>query len=81
MAARRNLVVPLAIVGAVLLFVVAAIYWIEPAKSLPGFVPGHQAGSSHHHFKHGLAAFLLGAGCLVVAWFATGPRRAPATNA
>jgi hypothetical protein len=79
MARRRNLLVPLAIVGAVLLFAIAALYWIEPAKSLPGFVPGHAAGSNHHHYKHGLAAFLLGVGCLVVAWFATGPRRSAAT--
>jgi amino acid transporter len=80
MTGRRNLLVPLAIVGAVLLFVIAAVYWIEPAKSLPGFFPGHQAGSSHHHFKHGLAAVLLGAGCLVVAWFATGPRHERAAS-
>ena len=77
---RRNLLVPLAILGAVLLFLIAATYWIEPAKSLPGFFPGHQAGSSHRHFKHGLAAFLLAAGCLVVAWFATGPRHKPVAS-
>ena len=52
----------------------------EPAKSLPGFFPGHQAGSSHHHVKHGIAAFLLGLACLVFAWFQTGPE-APAAPA
>jgi hypothetical protein len=68
---RRELIVPAVIVG--LLFVaLAALYWAEPAKSLPSFVPGHQAGSGHHHVKHGIAAFLLGLACFVFAWFQTG---------
>jgi hypothetical protein len=50
------------------------VYWIEPAKSLPSVLPGHQAGSSHHHVKHGIAAFVLGLGAFVLAWFQTGPR-------
>ncbi len=64
----------LAIVVGVLLIVVAIVYWAEPAKSLPSFFPGHAAGSSHHHAKHGIAAFLLGLACLAFAWFRTGPR-------
>ena len=36
-------------------------------------MPGHEAGSSHHHIKHGIAAFVLGIGCFVFAWFQTGP--------
>ena len=67
-----------AIVG-VLLIVLAAVYWIEPAKSLPSFLPGHAAGSAHHHIKHGLAAFLVGLALLVYAWFQSGDKaRAPA---
>ena len=38
------------------------------------FFPGHEAGSSHHHVKHGIAAFLLGVAALVLAWFQSGPR-------
>jgi len=49
----------------------------EPAKSLPGFFPGHQAGSTHHHVKHGIAALLLGLGAFVLAWFQSGPRTRP----
>ena len=64
-----------AIVVGILLIVVAAIYWAEPAKSLPSFFPGHEAGSSHHHVKHGIAAFLVGLACLVFAWFNTGGPR------
>ncbi len=61
---------------AIVLIVIAIVYWIEPAKSLPGFFPGHEAGSGHHHVKHGIAAFLVGVACLVFAWFRTGPKRA-----
>ena len=55
------------------LIVVAIVYWAEPANSLPGFFPGHENGSSHHHFKHGIAAFLLGLACFALAWFQTRP--------
>ena len=27
------------------------------------FFPGHEAGSGHHHVKHGIAAFLVGVAC------------------
>jgi hypothetical protein len=72
MTKNRNLILPAVLAGIVLL-AVAVIYIAEPASSLPSFFPGHQAGSSHHHVKHGIAAGFLGLGCLVVAWFQTGP--------
>jgi hypothetical protein len=72
---RRRLLVVLAIVVGVALIAVAAVYWAEPAKSLPSFFPGHQSGSNHHHVKHGIAAFLVGLACLVFAWFNTGGAR------
>jgi hypothetical protein len=76
---RRRLLALLAIVVGIALIVVAAIYWAEPAKSLPSFFPGHQSGSNHHHVKHGIASFLVGVACLVFAWFNTGgPRTQPA---
>ena len=64
-----------AVSAGILFIIVAIVYWVEPAKSLPGFFPGHEAGSSHHHVKHGIAAFLVGLACLVFAWFRTGPKR------
>ncbi len=64
-----------ALVVGVVLIVIAIVYWVEPAGSLPSFFPGHEAGSSHHHAKHGIAAFLVGLACLVFAWFKTGPKR------
>jgi len=70
-----RLLVFLAVIAGIALIVIAAVYWAEPAKSLPGFFPGHQAGSGHHHVKHGIAAFLVGLACFVFAWFRTGPKR------
>jgi hypothetical protein len=76
---RRRLLVWLAIVVGVALIVIAVVYWAEPARSLPSFFPGHKAGSSHHHVKHGIASFLVGLACLVFAWFNTGGTRTRAT--
>ena len=72
MTKNRKLIVP-AVLAAVVLLVLAVIYVAEPAKSLPSFFPGHEAGSTHHHVKHGIAAGLLAIGCLLVAWFQSGP--------
>lgn len=68
-------VIVIATVLGILLIALAIYYWVEPAKSLASFVPGHQAGSNHHHFKHGLASFLVGVALLVFAWFQSAPRR------
>ena len=75
-----RVIVALAVLAGVVLIAIAAVYWAEPAKSLPGFFPGHEAGSGHHHVKHGIAAFLLGVACLVFAWFRSAPKK-PAQNA
>jgi hypothetical protein len=70
---RRNPFVLPAILLGVVLFAIAVVYFVDSASALPSFFPGHKAGSSHHHFKHGLAAVILGLGCLLYAWFQTGP--------
>jgi UDP-N-acetylmuramyl pentapeptide phosphotransferase/UDP-N-acetylglucosamine-1-phosphate transferase len=71
---RRSLAA-LAVVVGIALVAIAIVYWVEPAKSLPSFFPGHQAGSTHHHTKHGVASFLVGLACFAFAWFNTGPKR------
>ena len=70
---RNSALVAAAVVLGLALIVVAAIYWAEPAKSLPSFFPGQQNGSNHHHVKHGIAALLVGLALLAFAWFQTGP--------
>ena len=77
----RRLLVVLALILGIVLIAIAVVYWAEPAKSLPSFFPGHEAGSSHHHVKHGIAAFLLGLACLAYAWFNSGPKKRDATSA
>jgi hypothetical protein len=72
-AGSRALTVAAVVLG-VLLVVVAVVYWIDTAKQLPSFFPGHDAASTTVHVKHGIAALLLGLGCLVFAWFQTGPK-------
>jgi len=73
-ANSRLLVILAGLVG-IALIVIAIVYWAEPAKSLPSFFPGHEAGSSHHHVKHGIASLLVGLALLAFAWFQSGPRR------
>jgi hypothetical protein len=69
---RRSLIIPAVVIGVVLL-AVAILYFVDPAKSLPSFFPGHQAGSNHHHVKHGIAALVVALAAFVFAWFQTGP--------
>jgi hypothetical protein len=64
----------LAVLG-VALIVVAVVYFAEPAKSLPSFFPGQQAGSNHHHTTHGLAALIVGLVALVGSWMSAGTKR------
>ena len=71
MSKRPALVAPAVLIGLALL-ALAVLYWVDSASALPSFIPGHEAGSSHHHVKHGIAAAVLGIGCLIFAWFQTG---------
>jgi hypothetical protein len=72
---NRALILPAVVLG-LLLIAVAIVYWVEPAKSLPGFFPGHEAHSTGHHLKHGIAAFIVGLAVLAFGWFQTGSRPA-----
>jgi hypothetical protein len=74
MTKRPVLILPAVALG-LLLLVLGVVYVADTASALPSFLPGHQAGSSHHHVKHGIAAFALAALCFVFAWFQTGPSR------
>ena len=52
-----------------LLIVIAAIYLLVPADSLPAFFPGHETGLTRIRLKHGLAAGVVGIILLAVGWF------------
>jgi hypothetical protein len=70
----KSLSVTLAAIGGVALVVLAGVYWLEPAGSLPSFVPGFEAGSPHIHFKHGLGALILALALFAFAWFRSAPK-------
>jgi hypothetical protein len=72
---RHRALVWLATIVGIALIALAVVYWAVPAESLPSWIPGHEAGSEHHHIKHGIASFLVGLACLVYAWFQTGGTR------
>ena len=70
----KSLSVMLAAMVGVALVALAGIYWLEPAGSLPSFIPGFEAGSSHIHFKHGLGALILALALFAFAWFRSAPK-------
>lgn len=51
-----------------LLIVVAAVYLLVPAESLPSFFPGYEAGLTRTRIKHGLASGAIGIVLFVVGW-------------
>jgi hypothetical protein len=77
MPSNRSLVISATLAGLALV-VLAIVYFADSAAALPSFFPGHEAGSAHHHVKHGLAALIVGLGAFVFAWFQTGPAHRPA---
>ena len=66
---RTILAVILGII-ALIFIIVAIIYLIEPAKSLPSFIPGHIDGSTGHHPLKATGCIVVGIVFAVGAWFA-----------
>ena len=62
-----------AVVVGLIFVVIGVLYIATPASGLPGFLPGHEAGSAIHHTKHGLLAIALGVCAFVAARFVGGP--------
>jgi uncharacterized membrane protein HdeD (DUF308 family) len=73
----RKLVIPAVVLGVVLV-IVAIVYFVQPAHSLPSFFPGHVSTgdkeATHHHTKHGIAALVVALACFAFAWFQSGPK-------
>jgi uncharacterized membrane protein len=74
---RSRLLPILSVLAGLVLLVIAIVYAVEPAASLPSFFPGHvgaaDAEHAHHHVKHAIAALALALVAFAYAWFATGP--------
>jgi len=59
-----------AIVLAVIFAVVAVVYFVVPAGSLPSFFPGFEAGSPRIHVKHGVVSLAVAIVLFGIGWFA-----------
>ena len=55
---------------AIICAIAAVMYFMMPAGSLPTFMPGYDAGSSHIHTTHALAAAVAAIVLFGVGWFA-----------
>lgn len=70
----RPLVIVSALAGVALL-VIAFVYFVEPASTLPSFFPGYEPGVAAHHTKHAIGSALLGLAAFALAWFQSKPRK------
>ena len=70
---KKPITMLLIIIG-VLFIALGIYYFVTPAGSLASWAPGYTAGSTHMHFKHGLAPTFLGLGSWVLAWFSLGAK-------
>jgi hypothetical protein len=76
----KPLVLVAGILGLVFL-VVAIVYAVTPAGSLPGFFPGHatdaaSAAGAVKHYKHAIGAIIVALVLFAFAWFQSKPRAA-----
>jgi hypothetical protein len=59
----------LAYLLAIICVIVAVMYFVMPAGSLPTFMPGYEAGSAHMHMKHAVAAAIAAVILFLLGWF------------
>jgi hypothetical protein len=59
----------IAIVLGLVLIAIAVMYFMMPADQLPAFFPGHEAGVTRVHMKHGIVAGVAGVVLLAIGWF------------
>jgi hypothetical protein len=53
-----------------ILAVVAIVYFVVPAESLPAFFPGFEAGSPRVHVKHGVVSAVAAVVLFGIGWWA-----------
>ncbi len=56
----------------VVFVVLAVVYFTRTAQDLPAFLPGHQAGLTRHHTKHGIAMLGLAVLAVICGWMLSG---------
>jgi hypothetical protein len=58
----------LAYILAVICLIAAVMYFAMPAGSLPTFMLGYEAGSTHIHMKHAVVALVAAVVLFLVGW-------------
>jgi uncharacterized membrane protein len=53
----------------VILLVLAGVYFFVPADQLPSFLPGHEAGLTRVHTKHGIGVAIAGLVLIAAGWW------------
>lgn len=56
------------IVLGLVLIAIAVMYFMMPADQLPTFFPGHEAGVTRIHMKHGIVSGVAGVVLLAIGW-------------
>ena len=69
---QNKLLVLISVILGLAFFIIGYIYATRAAGALPSFFPGYSSGAPGVHAKHAIAAFVVGAGCLIYAWFRSG---------
>jgi hypothetical protein len=54
---------------AIICVIAAVVYFTMQAGSLPTFLPGYEAGSTHVHLKHGVIAVVAAIILFLIGWF------------
>lgn len=57
----------------VLFVILAVVYAITPAQSLPTVLPGFDVASAKIHYKHAIGSLVLALGLFALAWFGSAP--------
>lgn len=62
------------VVLGIIFVILAVVYWMHTAGTLPTYFPGYLAGSTTVHFKHGLGCLIIGLALFAFAWFKSGKK-------
>jgi hypothetical protein len=58
----------LAYLLAIICIIAAVMYFVIPAGSLPSFMPGYEASSTHVHMKHAIITIVAAVVLFLIGW-------------
>ena len=68
----NKLQIILATIIGLFLLVLAFVYFLTPAGSLPTYLPGYLEASAKIHIKHGVGSLFLSLASFAFVWFKSG---------